>query len=289
MAVRPDLDLTFREPVAGPKAHHAVACAGFAAEHVRLGGETGFDFRVPASCYYLAIHDIVLSDGEIAVGDFPVDRSRDLRNTITFLPRGCTGTGWSVPVARSNSFTALYFEPDVLRQELGGRYAAAEPRPFLYRRDGRLQTSLTRIQDQLASGTPDPLYVETLCLAAAIEVLAAAQPVRGGELSPVQLRAVLDYVEAGLSGPMAIADLAGVVGLSRFHFARAFKRATGQSPYGYILAQRIARARHMLLAGDAPIEAVATSVGFASSAQFSRAFRRSTGKRPSDVRRRSSP
>lgn len=287
MTLRPDLDLKFRDPAAGPESKRAICCEGFAAEHVRLGSGGGFSFRVPATSHYLAIHDIVRADGEIFVDGLPANQSRDLRNTITFLPRGCAGTGWLVPTERDNSFTALYFEPETLRQELGLRYAAADPRPFLYRRDARLQNSLTKVQDQLTSGDPDRLYVETLCMAAAIEILHAEQPVRGGELSPRQLRAVLDTIEAGLSGTMTIADLAKVTGLSRFHFTRAFKRATGQSPYHYILTQRIARARQILLASDTPIETVAVLVGFASGAQFSRAFHRSTGERPRDFRRKS--
>lgn len=288
MTVYPDLDLSFRDPGAEPTAQHTIIGAGFAAEHVRLGEASGFEFRVGAASHYLAIHDIVLQDGEIAVEGMRADDVRDLRNAITFLPRGSQGAGWSVPVRRDNSFTALYFGPEMLGQELADRYAVSEPRPFLYRRDGRLQVSLGKIQDELASGAPDPLYIETLCMAAAIEVLGAVQPARGGEISPRQLKDVLDFVESGLRGSLTLSDLARVAGLSRFHFARAFKRATGQSPYSYVLAQRIARARQLLLVGDASVETVATAVGFRNGAQFSRAFRRSTGERPSDVRRRSS-
>lgn len=112
----------------------------------------------------------------------------------------------------------------MLRQELGAHHGATDPHPFLYRRDGRLQASLTKIQDHHASGDPDGLYVETLCMTAAIEVLGASQSVRGGDLSPALLEAVLDYAEAGLAAALAIADLAGVAGLSRFHFALATQR-----------------------------------------------------------------
>jgi AraC family transcriptional regulator len=96
---------------------------------------------------------------------------------------------------------------------------------------------------------------------------------------------VLDQIDAELAGALTVAALARTAGLSRFHFIRSFKQATGQSPYHYVLSQRVARARALLQSGDTPIEQIAISVGFSDHAQFSRAFRKLNGTTPRDFRK----
>ena len=52
-------------------------------------------------------------------------------------------------------------------------------------------------------------------------------PTRGG-LAAAALRRVAELVETRLADPLAVEDLAAAAGLSVFHFARAFRQATGQ-------------------------------------------------------------
>src|SRR5208282_6345966 len=49
-----------------------------------------------------------------------------------------------------------------------------------------------------------------------------------------RLSRVLDYVEANLEDNLTLDHLASIACLSRFHFARAFKTAIGQSPHQYV-------------------------------------------------------
>jgi AraC family transcriptional regulator len=107
-----------------------------------------------------------------------------------------------------------------------------------------------------------------------------------GRLSQRQIDAVLAQIDANLATNIGVSDLARTVDLSRFHFARAFKCTTGQSPYGFILSQRIERALLLLRTGNAPVEEVARAVGFSSASQFGRAFRKSVGEAPQAYRRR---
>ena len=112
----------------------------------------------------------------------------------------------------------------------------------------------------------------------------AVRPARHA-LAPLRLRRVLEAVEARLSQPLALGELAQVAGLSRFHFSRAFHVAMGEPPLAYVARRRIEVAKRLLRASDAPVAEVARRSGHASSSAFATAFRRGTGLSPSQFRR----
>jgi AraC family transcriptional regulator len=73
--------------------------------------------------------------------------------------------------------------------------------------------------------------------------------------------------------------------LSRFHFARAFKAAVGQSPHQYVSAQRLERAKEMPTRGDQSLLDITVALSFSSQANFTRAFRVGAGMTPGQFRR----
>src|SRR5712672_3305153 len=70
-------------------------------------------------------------------------------------------------------------------------------------------------------------------------------PVRGG-LTGLQLRRIKEFVDVRISKEIGISELASLVGLSQFHFIRAFKHSVGLSPYQYVLSERIGVVHHVL-------------------------------------------
>ncbi|HYH37679.1 MAG TPA: AraC family transcriptional regulator [Azospirillum sp.] len=102
---------------------------------------------------------------------------------------------------------------------------------------------------------------------------------RGG-LAPAALRRVADFVDAHLDAPLAIDDLAAVAGLSPYHFARAFKRSTGEAPHRFVVRRRIERAKALIAAGGLPLAGVAAAVGFGSQSHFTARFRDLVGLTP---------
>lgn len=100
-----------------------------------------------------------------------------------------------------------------------------------------------------------------------------------------RLRRVIDYMDAHLNEDITVADLAEVAHLSRFHFLRAFKAATGVTPHRYLSARRLMRAKEMLKQGDISLADLAQACRFSSQANFSRAFRRAVGMSPGAYRR----
>jgi AraC-like DNA-binding protein len=110
-------------------------------------------------------------------------------------------------------------------------------------------------------------------------------PSAKGRLDRRRLFRVLDYIDRHLEGDVTLDSMASVACLSRFHFARAFKQAVGQSPFRYVIARRLERAKVLLIEGEAPLVEIALDLQFSSQANFSRAFRQSTGMAPGQYRR----
>ncbi len=104
-------------------------------------------------------------------------------------------------------------------------------------------------------------------------------------LAPVRLKRVTDFVEANLGTEVGVEQLAAVAGLSPFHFSRVFRLATGESPYQFVRARRLAHARDLLEGTAMPLAEVALACGFANQSHFTAAFTEATGLSPGRHRR----
>lgn len=100
-----------------------------------------------------------------------------------------------------------------------------------------------------------------------------------GGLAPRILKRLEDFIGAHLAEPLTIADLAACAGLSPYHFARAFKRSTGESPHAFVLRRRIEHAK-ILLRDNLPLADLAAACGFSSQSHFTARFREATGVTP---------
>jgi AraC family transcriptional regulator len=153
--------------------------------------------------------------------------------------------------------------------------------PFLRATMWALDAELT------AGGLGGPLAAESLANVLAVHllrhVLAPRQPERGrdGTLPRGRLRAVVEYVEEHLNGRPSLAQMAAVVRLNPYHFARQFKAATGLPPHRYVILRRVERAKQLLQAGTGlSLAEVAAHAGFCDQSQFSHHFKRLVGVTP---------
>jgi len=99
-------------------------------------------------------------------------------------------------------------------------------------------------------------------------------------LSPDRLRHVTRFVDNHLEQPIAVADLASEACYSEHHFSRLFRSTMGLSPYAYVIHRRMETAARMLATSDAPVVAVAASVGYDRPSHFARAFKKHFGVPP---------
>ncbi|HWA84991.1 MAG TPA: AraC family transcriptional regulator [Opitutus sp.] len=101
------------------------------------------------------------------------------------------------------------------------------------------------------------------------------------------LRRARDYLHECCAEKVALADLARMAGLSRFHFLRAFAQQFGLPPHAYQIGLRLEKARLLLKAGR-PIAEV--DAGFADQSHLTRRFKARFGVTPGEyaamVRRR---
>jgi transcriptional regulator GlxA family with amidase domain len=108
-------------------------------------------------------------------------------------------------------------------------------------------------------------------------------------ITALQLRRIKEFVDVRISKGIEVSDLASLVGLSQFHFIRAFKNSVGLSPYQYVLSERISVAKEMLSKRDLSIADVALAVGFSDASQLNRVFRKLIGVTPTVYRREIGP
>jgi AraC family transcriptional regulator len=85
--------------------------------------------------------------------------------------------------------------------------------------------------------------------------------------------------------PLSLSDLACSAILSRFHFSRIFKEATGVSPGRFLSAVRIYQAKRMLLNSPMKVTDVSFAVGYNSLGSFTNHFTASVGMSPGRFRR----
>jgi len=91
----------------------------------------------------------------------------------------------------------------------------------------------------------------------------------------------LAYIERSLQREIAVADVAGAVGYSVYHFCRVFNGAVRHTPYDYLVRRRLSEAARELVEGDRRVLDVALDYQFSSAETFSRAFKRLLGVPPS--------
>ena len=119
-----------------------------------------------------------------------------------------------------------------------------------------------------------------------MQAAGAQLPARGdgGSLPSCRLRRVTEYVQQNLEKDLTLAELAGVVYMSPFHFARLFKGSTGVPPHRFVVRQRISRARSCLAMEGQSIVEISRMVGYRTPSHFTTVFRRALGVTPGAYR-----
>jgi len=94
-----------------------------------------------------------------------------------------------------------------------------------------------------------------------------------------EIARAIQYLSAHLKEPVTIEDLAAHAGMSRAVFHRRFKEATTMSPIQFVKSMRLNNAA-MKIAGGVTVNKAALDVGYVSTSQFNREFKRLYGQPP---------
>lgn len=95
---------------------------------------------------------------------------------------------------------------------------------------------------------------------------------------------VCDYIDRHYPQPLTVNRLARRAGVSPFHFIRAFRAATGQTPHQYVRRRRVERACELLVTTPMSVTDICDATGFQSLGSFSSLFKRLTGETPAQYR-----
>jgi AraC family transcriptional regulator len=233
----------------------------------------------------------------INLGDTPYVRSE--RYGRVYEGAGLTGEAAIVPAGTDTRWDGtipphitIRFSPAALLE------MAAEVRRAGYRhaemgnhfriRDPSIRDMAAIFRRELAR-PPHPaqdVLVESLTVALLVHLLRGYSARPGLDeppllwAAPAALRRALAYIEDQPQARISLDELAGVAGLSRYHFSRLFRKHVGMSPALYVERSRLEQAKTMIGLGHLPLADIAYALGFADQSHFTRRFRRHVGCTP---------
>lgn len=205
-----------------------------------------------------------------------------------FLPAR-TDSWWACDQRTLDGWFHLHFRADLLTAAALDYEQHLDQ--LLVQHDGPLSTLVGHAKALTDAGQrPTPLVWDSLAAVVLhrIAVLMKRQQAmvaRPSGLAGWQVRRVCDFLHEHFAEGISLSDLAALVDLSPFHFARAFKASVGVPPHRYQMMLRMEHAQGLLLNRALGIAEVAQAVGFESASSFARSFRRETGSSPGAFRR----
>jgi AraC family transcriptional regulator len=196
----------------------------------------------------------------------------------------------------SNDSLLIYLEPNLVTRVAAESFELDPSRtvvpPLVGLNVPELRSAMLAVDTELRAGSVGgSLMVESLANVLAVHLIrhitgAHRLPASAdGELPRRKLHAVIEYIMENLGGNPTLEQMAAVVHLSPYHFARQFKAAAGLPPRQYVIARRVERAQHLLRAdGELGLVDVALRVGFSDQSKFSFHFKRIVGVTPRQFR-----
>lgn len=114
---------------------------------------------------------------------------------------------------------------------------------------------------------------------------AASMTTRQGGLARWQIELALRLLLNDSSSSHSLKQIAARCGLSRSHFAKAFKVSLGTPPHRWLVQQRIQRAGEKLEQTNDSVSSIAVSCGFTDQSHLTRVFGAIVGASPAAWRR----
>lgn len=200
----------------------------------------------------------------------PTDSIVLMHPDVLHTGRAETQAGWR--------YRMIYIEPEVLHAVAGD--AAWWFDDAVVERDRSRARRLNRVLASMWSVPNDPLAFDSLLaeLVDGLRPLARAVPTPT-ERGRVRFDGVIAYMQAHLGERIVLDDLAGVAGLSPFHFLRQFRAQYHVTPHQMLMARRLYAAKQWLAEG-VPAAEVAARAGLSDQSHLNRTFTRRYGVSP---------
>ncbi len=96
---------------------------------------------------------------------------------------------------------------------------------------------------------------------------------------------IKNYIDSHITEKITLDDISNNLYISKSHIERAFKQEYNQTPIAYCLNQKITQVASMLVTTNYSLSQIAQQLGFSDVKYMSKAFKKSTGKTPTEYKR----
>ncbi|MBQ2967279.1 MAG: helix-turn-helix domain-containing protein [Clostridia bacterium] len=151
---------------------------------------------------------------------------------------------------------------------------------------------ILKIESESISKKPE---YETLLKVHLMNILVEMIRAYDGELSDTDIlytshtlrymEKVLNYIDSHFEADLSLDELSDVAHMSKTYFCRQFKELNGISPWDYITIKRIEQAISYIETTNLTKLEIAAKCGYNNTSNFYHAFKKVTGKNPSDYKK----
>lgn len=162
--------------------------------------------------------------------------------------------------------------------------------PVRVAHDPKLSELLCAMRNEVRAGCPSGiLYSEAISISLLAYLAArftsqAPSTKADSRFSCTQENNIRSYILDNLSNNISVTDLAELAQMSPSYFGRVFKSSFGETPYRFVMRQRVEAAKEMLSDQRLTATEIASALGFASQSHFLKVFRQFTDVTPRQFR-----
>ena len=243
-------------------------------------------FELNGVLHRLEPHDVYVLPWNRRITYFPSAADPMYTAHVHLVPRYRPGSRW-VPNVPHEKHEAEFDSPD--RRDVAWPLMAG---PVRLRTEadeplGRLIDYTTR---WFLHSQRDEAEARALGLLLVRELTRAAASARAPTAHrPEELERLLVHVERGFHLGPRIEEMAALVGRSRSHVLKLFRRHLGVSAKGHVIGRQLQEARELLLSTTLAVAEIGKAVGLSDPYHFSKLFRRHVGLSPREFRAQHGP